>query len=86
MSLQFTYTILALGQPAGLSKEVCLYAVTDWLMLVCQSEGDERSAYFRTVTLVSPAHRAILLTFLTARGNWAGGWGGGERLLLGVPG
>ena len=35
----FVYTTMVLGQPAGLSKSVCLYAGADWLRLVCQSEG-----------------------------------------------
>ena len=29
------------GQPAGLSKELCLYAGAEWL--ICRSEGGERS-------------------------------------------
>ena len=28
----------------GLSKEVCFYAGTDWLKLICQSEGGDMSA------------------------------------------
>ena len=31
------------GQPAGLSKEVCPYADAEWVQLICQSEGGERS-------------------------------------------
>ena len=31
-----------MGQPAGLSW-VCLYTGADWLALICQSEGGERS-------------------------------------------
>ena len=36
-----------LGQPAGLSKEVCLYSGTDWLKLICQSEDDEKFVHER---------------------------------------
>ena len=33
----FAYTTMALGQPTGLSKELCLYVVADWLRSsVCQ--------------------------------------------------
>ena len=39
----FTSVTVVLGQPAGLSKEVCLYAGADWLQLVGQSESGERS-------------------------------------------
>ena len=31
------------GQPTALSNEACLYAGADWLKLICQSEGGERS-------------------------------------------
>ena len=31
------------GQSAGLSQKVCLYVGADWLKLVCQSQGGERS-------------------------------------------
>ena len=34
---------MVLGQSVGLSKEVCLYADADWLKIICQSEGGERS-------------------------------------------
>ena len=34
---------MALGQPTGLSKEVCLFEGTDWLKFICQSEDGERS-------------------------------------------
>ena len=37
----FVHTTVTLGQPAGLSKEVCLYAGADWLKLICQSEGGQ---------------------------------------------
>ena len=37
----FVHITVTLGQPAGLSKEVCLYAGADWLKLICQSEGGE---------------------------------------------
>ena len=30
----FFYITMVLGQPAGLSKEVCLYADSDWLKLI----------------------------------------------------
>ena len=40
----------ALGQPADLSKEVCLYPCADWLKLVSQSEAGEKSIHvFRFV-------------------------------------
>ena len=32
----------------GLSKEVCLYAGADWLKLICQSDGGERSSQLFT--------------------------------------
>ena len=31
----FVYTARALGQHAGLSKEVCVYVGADWLKLIC---------------------------------------------------
>ena len=37
------YITVVLGQSVGLSKEVCLYTDADWLKLICQSEGGERS-------------------------------------------
>ena len=41
----FSHVTLASGQPAGLSKEVCLYEGADWLWLIRKSEGGERSTY-----------------------------------------
>ena len=40
--MRFVYIPVSLAQVARfLSKEVCLYAGTDWLKLSCQSEGGE---------------------------------------------
>ena len=39
----FVYITMALGQSIDMSKEVCLYADADWLRLICQSEGGEKS-------------------------------------------
>lgn len=41
----FACITLVLGQPAGLSKEVCLYSCADWIKLACQSEGGEGSVW-----------------------------------------
>ena len=42
--MYFVYTTMLLGQPAGLSKEVCLYAGADWLSSsIYQPECVERS-------------------------------------------
>ena len=37
----FVYIAVVLGQPAGLSKEVCLHSGADWIniKLLCQSEA-----------------------------------------------
>ena len=43
LSLSLFYFKTALGQPTGLSKEVCLYEGADWLKLIIQSEGGEGS-------------------------------------------
>ena len=32
---------MVFGQPARLSKEVCLYADADWLKLICQSHSED---------------------------------------------
>ena len=40
---RFACIRVVLGQPASLSKEVCLYAGADWLYRICQPEGAERS-------------------------------------------
>ena len=42
---------VALGQPVGLSKEVCLYTGADWLKLSCQSEGGERPVGLGRISL-----------------------------------
>ena len=40
----FVYITVVLVQPVGWSVMVCLYAGADWLKLICQSEGGQRSA------------------------------------------
>ena len=42
-------------QPAGLSKEVCLYAGADWLQLFRQSEGGESSMFIQLFTPLTEA-------------------------------
>ena len=43
---------MILGQPAGLFKEVWLYVGADWLKLIRQSEGDERSVACELIVLL----------------------------------
>ena len=49
--------------PAGLSKVMCLHAGTDWLKLVRQSEGGERSADDLTLSIMSG--RFVAATMVT---------------------
>ena len=43
---QHRHMLCLLGQPASLSKEVCLYAGADWLKLTPVGGGGERSLNF----------------------------------------
>ena len=57
---------MVFGQPVGLSKEVCLYAGADWLKLICQSEGGERSVaplhmHIRVPVYISRQHAKYIL-------------------------
>ena len=40
----FVYITVVLVQPVGWSAIVCLYIGADWLKLICQSQGGQRSA------------------------------------------
>ena len=45
--------VLGLAVWAYLSKEVCSYEGADWLKLICQSEGGERSVAAHMALIVS---------------------------------
>ena len=47
----FLSITMVLGQPAGLSKEVCLYAGADWLKVVCQLVMDGESLISLSVSV-----------------------------------
>ena len=57
----FTFS-MSLAQVARfMSKEVCLYAGADWLKLICQSEGDQRSVAAESIVSVYiQSHRCVL--------------------------